>query len=142
MNKIIYTSGGIVKQDKKILFIFKRGKWDFPKGKIKFNQKKDHTAIVEIHEETNLPIEKLKIVKTLPSTSYFKIIKGKQYIKKTFWYDVEYTGDINYQLLPDEKEYITECRWFDIDDLAEVLNNTHMRIKYLLDYYTKIKNDF
>ena len=39
MNNKIYTSGGIVRNGQKILFIFKRGKWDFPKGKIKFSKR-------------------------------------------------------------------------------------------------------
>tara|TARA_B100000945_G_C20376795_1_gene595024 strand:- start:414 stop:836 length:423 start_codon:yes stop_codon:yes gene_type:complete len=135
MNNNIYTSGGIVRKKNKILFILKRDKWDFPKGKIKSNQKKSDAALLEIYEETNLPIESLKIIGKLPSTSYFKIIKGEKYLKKTFWYEVEYQGSMEHKLIPDEKESITECRWFDISNLSEVFDNTHMRIKYLLDFY-------
>ena len=60
----IRTAGGLVIQNDKILFIYKRDKWDLPKGKIKQGNTKRETAIIEVEEETGLKYEKLKKVRS------------------------------------------------------------------------------
>ena len=58
--KVIFASGGIVKNDNnQILFIYRRGKWDLPKGKAEKGESIRETAVREVIEETG--IEKLKI---------------------------------------------------------------------------------
>ena len=53
--KTIYASGGIVKNKKsEILFIFRRGKWDLPKGKADKGETKKQTALREVKEETGV----------------------------------------------------------------------------------------
>ena len=65
MNNKIYTSGGLVIKNNKILFIKKNGIWDLPKGKIEKGHKKKQTAIKEISEETGLNEESLIVLKKL-----------------------------------------------------------------------------
>ena len=55
MNNKIKTAGGIVLKDDKILFIYKRGRWDLPKGKVEEGASSRKTAKIEISEETGLP---------------------------------------------------------------------------------------
>ena len=58
--KTIVAAGGIVKNDEnQILFIFRKGKWDLPKGKIEKNEKIDDGALREVVEETG--VKKIKI---------------------------------------------------------------------------------
>ena len=129
------TAGGIVLCNKKLLFIFKREKWDLPKGKIEFNHTTESTAIREISEETGLKENDLTIINKLPKTKYYKTVKGKAFLKKNYWFVINYSGNPSKKLVPDQNEGITECRWVDLEDLDSILVNTHARISYLIDYF-------
>src|SRR6476660_2723227 len=51
--QVIEAAGGIVQNEKKeLLFIFRRGKWDLPKGKMEQNEDPETCAAREIEEET------------------------------------------------------------------------------------------
>ena len=63
MKNKIKAAGGIVIQGKKILFIKKNGRWEFPKGRLKKGSKRKNTALREIYEETGIPPEDLNIIK-------------------------------------------------------------------------------
>ena len=75
--KVIFASGGIVSNEKsQILFIYRRGKWDLPKGKAEKGETIRETAIREVMEETG--IEHLKIDKYFSNT--FHIVRNKKNI--------------------------------------------------------------
>jgi hypothetical protein len=58
---IIEAAGGIVQNEKKeLLFIFRRGKWDLPKGKMENNENALQCAEREIEEETGAKELRLK----------------------------------------------------------------------------------
>lgn len=135
----IRTSGGLVVHKEKLLFIYKRDKWDLPKGKIKQGQTKKDAALIEVEEETGLSIENLKIVQKLIPTYYFKYQDEEYMLKKTSWYLIKYKGNPDKTLVYDNNEGITDCRWFKIDELNEVKNNTFPRIKYILDFYISMQ---
>ena len=72
--KTIYASGGIVKNKKsEILFIFRRGKWDLPKGKADKGETKKQTALREVKEETGV---KELVINKFFRTSFHLIIKN------------------------------------------------------------------
>ena len=48
--------------------MFKRGKWDMPKGRVESKQSKPEAAMREVQEETGLDIDKLTIEGKLVST--------------------------------------------------------------------------
>ena len=54
MADIIKAAGGVVVSGKKILFIKKNGRWEFPKGRLKKGANRKKTAIREICEETGI----------------------------------------------------------------------------------------
>ena len=59
---IIESAGGLVcNRSHHILLMFKRGKWDMPKGRIEEGQSREATALREVEEETGLDIDKLSI---------------------------------------------------------------------------------
>ena len=130
----IKAAGGIVIKADKILFIHKNGRWDLPKGKMEQGVNKQNTAIIEINEETGLPGNQLSILKKLIPTHHQKQIDGKIIEKKTYWYLVEFKGEFSAPLIPDQREGITECRWFSFDELVFVLEESHERIRYLVDF--------
>lgn len=146
MNNKIKTAGGIVLKDDKILFIYKRGRWDLPKGKVEEGASSRKTAKIEISEETGLPKSQLKILKKLIPTHYHKRVDGEVVVKKTEWFLIKFNGDKNTPLIPDRNEGITDCKWFTFDELVLVLEESHERIRYLIEfflnmpYYTKYRS--
>ena len=135
MNNKIKTAGGIVLKDDKILFIYKRGRWDLPKGKVEENASSRKTAKIEISEETGLPKSQLKILKKLIPTHYHKRVDGEVVVKKTEWFLIKFNGDENTPLIPDRNEGITECKWLTFDELVLVLEESHERIRYLIEFF-------
>ncbi len=135
MSSKIKTSGGIVIKDDKILFIRKNNRWDLPKGKLEKGVNSRDTAIVEISEETGLKTKDLFILKKLIPTHYHKKVEGFIIVKKTYWYLVEYRGKFDHPLVPDQNEGITDCRWFSFDELILVLEESHERIRYLVEFF-------
>ena len=131
---VINTCGGVVFADDKILFILKNDKWDLPKGKIEQNETKEEAAVREISEETGLLKTDLEILEQLPTTYYYKIIDGVKRLKKTNWFFMKYTGDMNKGFKSAVDEGITECKWISVDNMSEVYRNTHVRIMYLMDF--------
>src|SRR4051812_48020306 len=57
---IIRAAGGLVVNDGgEMLFIFRRGKWDLPKGKLEEGEDLEECAVREVEEETGLKNVKL-----------------------------------------------------------------------------------
>ena len=135
MNNKIKTAGGIVLKDDKILFIYKRGRWDLPKGKVEEGAGSRKKAKIEISEETGMPKSQLKILKKLIPTHYHKRVDGEVVVKKTEWFLIKFNGDENTPLIPDRNEGITECKWFTFDELVLVLEESHERIRYLIEFF-------
>ena len=129
------TAGGIVLSNNKVLFIIKNDIWDLPKGKIGLNRTKLKTAKQEIHEETGLRKKDLNTIKKLVPTYYFKNISGELVLKKTTWYLFHYVGKADVKLIPALEENITHCEWIDIKKINKVFENTHERIKYILELF-------
>ena len=79
MMKMIEAAGGIViNKDEKILFIYRLGKWDLPKGKLEPNEKLDEAALREVEEETGL---KELVLENFVNTT-FHIYKEKKTEKR------------------------------------------------------------
>ena len=134
MNNRLITSGGVVIQNHQILFIFKNGRWDLPKGHLEEGNSSEETALIEISEETGLPKKNLTVLKKLIPTHYHKRVQGEMIVKKTIWYLVEFNGNMDMPLIPDKNEGITECRWFSLNELVLVLEESHERIRYLMEF--------
>lgn len=127
--KIVEAAGGLVKdKDNRILFIFRRGKWDLPKGKIEKDERKQHAALREVIEETGL--DTLKIVRRLDKTYHIYTEKNIHILKKTYWYEMVAikAGPLH----PQTEEDITDIRWFEPDNLNEVLSNTYPLVAELV----------
>jgi len=128
----IEAAGGIVRnKQNEILFIFRRGKWDLPKGKVEENETIEEAVIREIEEETGLG--ELKILRKLPDTFHMYVLNGKWVIKKTYWFEMSCKSE--QKPIPQIIEEITEVKWFKDDELNEVLTNTFCSIGELIEKY-------
>jgi 8-oxo-dGTP pyrophosphatase MutT (NUDIX family) len=123
---IMYAAGGLIHhQGKGYLWMFKRGKWDLPKGKIDSGEKAEDAAIRECIEETG--VSNLKIERNLGLTYHIFEQKEKYNLKITQWFlmSTKYDG----QLIPQTEEGISKLEWIKENDLSkEILPNTYSTI--------------
>lgn len=125
----VIAGGGKVYNDSgKVLFIFRNGKWDLPKGKTEKKEKIEQTAIREVEEETG--ISGLEITKPLQTTYHIFKRNGKHQIKITYWFEMKtsYSG----KLMPETVEGITKVEWLDEIQAKEALKNSYANIKSLI----------
>ena len=135
--KLITAAGGVVIRDSKLLFIFRNEKWDLPKGKIDNGETPEQAAIREVTEECGITGH--TIVRQLPPTfhiyqSPYTNDLGKWILKKTFWFEMNYSGAENGT--PETGENITEIRWFGREELQEVLQNTYKNLEQIIRIYS------
>lgn len=122
---LIQAAGGLVyTPENEILFIFRRGKWDLPKGKLEEGEKTEACAVREIKEETG--IENLQIDKPLCITYHTYHQDGKHILKESHWFLIKTSKQNN--LIPQTEEDIEKCEWTSIDQLTPYLENTHASI--------------
>jgi len=108
----IQAGGGLVINEKgEYLFIFRRGSWDLPKGKIEPTETKREATLREIFEETG--IKKMRIVKKLMVTRHtYRSNVGKRIIKKSHWYLIKTSKQ---PLKPQITEDIERAEWMTMD---------------------------
>ena len=126
----ITAAGGLVLNDEgKLLMIFRRGKWDLPKGKFEKGETIETCAEREILEETGLI--KVNLKKPLLVSYHTYTDKKKNYLKDTHWFLFDAPGI--QEVAPQIEENITKIEWVDKDDLANYTNNTFGLIKDVLE---------
>ncbi len=119
---IIKAAGGLVENEHKdYLFIFRKGKWDLPKGKIDLDEKTKKAAVREVEEECGIKVNKVsgKICRTWHAYEQ----AGKVILKKTTWYNMKAVKQPN--LIPQLEEDITEARWLPKAEFSFVKENTY-----------------
>ena len=132
--KVIKAAGGIVQnRENKILFIYRLGKWDLPKGKKDKGEKIKNCAVREVEEETNT---KVKIEKKT-CTTWHTYTKYKKFIlKKTVWYKMKCIDDS--KMKGQKKEKIEKVRWMENKIINEILINSYKSLSYVMKkYYNK-----
>ena len=126
---LVVAAGGLVKNEKEeILMIFRRGKWDLPKGKMDEGETLEHCAKREVEEETGL--QKTKIIKPLKITYHTYIQFGKHNLKETHWYLMK--AQSGEKLVPQTEEEIAKIIWVKKEDLQQYLSNTFPTIEMVL----------
>tara|TARA_X000000950_G_scaffold129098_2_gene161250 strand:- start:5902 stop:6492 length:591 start_codon:yes stop_codon:yes gene_type:complete len=130
----IKATGGIVTNKKnQILFIYRKGKWDLPKGKMEKNESKKESALREVIEETG--VKKLKIINFFSTTFHLIKVKREYFLKETHWYTMKtkYEG----KLKPQKSEGIISAKWKTFDEALEIKKKTFRNIAIILTKYLK-----
>ncbi|HAF27571.1 MAG TPA: NUDIX hydrolase [Bacteroidales bacterium] len=136
--KLIEASGGLVKNNNnEFLFIYRREKWDLPKGKLEKTESPEAGAIREVEEECG--ITELEIKNLIEITYHTYNLKEKDILKRTYWFEMLSKGTKNPK--PQTEEEITEAKWINADDLSEVLNNTFPSIIEVLKKANIVKTE-
>lgn len=124
--RIVAAAGGVVVNEyKDCLFIFRRGRWDLPKGKIDNVETEEQAAIREVTEETGL----LNIVlgQRLSSTYHVYTIGNEWILKETHWFIMNASSDE--ALVPQAEEGITEIKWVTKNELPKLTALTYRSLR-------------
>lgn len=130
---IIEAAGGLVcNPENKYLVIFRRGRWDLPKGKIDYDEGPKEAAVREVGEECG--VTDLRITDELPATFHTFPQNGKRILKKTHWFLMNSDG--KEKLVPQTEEHIEEAIWMDEKTIREkVFANTFRSVRIMLTRY-------
>jgi 8-oxo-dGTP pyrophosphatase MutT (NUDIX family) len=125
----IQAAGGLVMNERKeILIIFRRGKWDLPKGKMDKGEKLEDCAVREVEEETGLT--KVKLISPL-SITYHTYHEGARFIlKESHWYNMKVSGE--QKLIPQITEDIHDIKWVKTKDLQPYMKNSFPSVRDVL----------
>lgn len=133
--RIIAAAGGLVRNENGgLLFIYRRGKWDLPKGKIDDGESIQTCARREVEEECGI---RVSFVDELFSITYhvYREHDGQLALKETFWFTMRASESESLQ--PQLEEDITAIEWADVNRQQTLLNNTYPLIRELLEHYHK-----
>lgn len=129
--KVITAAGGLVLNPKKdILFIYRNGTWDLPKGRIEKGERIEETAIREVEEEcgiTNLKIDRFLL------TTYHLFYQDGNKIKETHWFLMNTT--YNGTLTPQLEEGITKVAFIPKNTIGNILKRSYANIQLVYNEY-------
>jgi 8-oxo-dGTP pyrophosphatase MutT (NUDIX family) len=127
---LIKAAGGFVlNENKEVLMMFRRGKWDLPKGKMDKKESIEDCAIRETEEETGL--KNIKLISPL-ITTYHTYHEGSKYVlKETRWFTMKVSGE--QKLIPQATEQITKLEWVGKNDLKKYFQNSFPSVNDVLE---------
>ena len=128
MNKRIEAAGGLIfNEADELLFIFRRGKWDLPKGKLDEGESLEACAVREIKEETGVDAA---IVELIGTTEHEYVEDGEEITKKTWWYKMTAQPPVEIQL--QKEEGIEQAAWVNKSRVHEYLSNSYQNIAFII----------
>ena len=135
---VIKAAGGFVLHpDNYVLLIFRKGRWDLPKGKLDDGEELEQCAVREVEEETSLISVELAEKLIITYHTYYE--KEKHILKETHWYLMK--SEQLQKLVPQFAESIEACRWVELSNLDYYMKNTHPSIKDVVNASMgKLKN--
>lgn len=111
--QLITAAGGRVKNEQQsVLLIFRREKWDLPKGKVDDGETIEEAAIREVKEECGLHY--LVLQKNIGIIYHIYFHKQKWVLKDTHWFEMQ--GTIQDELVPQIEEDITSMCWMKAEE--------------------------
>lgn len=122
------AGGGLVyNKNGDVLFIFRNGKWDLPKGGTEKGEDIEQTSIREVEEETG--VNGLKIIKKLQKTYHIFKRNGVYKLKITHWFEMQ----TDFEGIPEGQidEGIDKVEWKNPTQIQEALKNSYENIKLL-----------
>lgn len=126
---ILEAAGGIVQnENKELLFIYRREKWDLPKGKIEKNETPELCAAREIEEETG--VKHLTLKHKIGETYHIYEERGLRILKISHWF--YFTSSQKQITVPQVEEDIAEVKWIPTRNIKEPMKNTYQNIKDIL----------
>ena len=128
----VKASGGIVLNPSgEVLFIFRRGFWDLPKGKVDEGESRKKAAVREVMEETGLT--RIKSGPKLTRTRHaYRNSKGNRLLKISDWYLMHAARE---ELHPQFEEDIELAEWYHPVRFLKTSPRMYQSIKDVLAAY-------
>jgi 8-oxo-dGTP pyrophosphatase MutT (NUDIX family) len=134
MPKQIIAAGGLVTNPKgEILWIFRRGFWDLPKGKLDEGETIQTCAIREVQEETGLQQIQLHGMLCFTNHTYFDAYIKEEVVKRTYWFHM--TIDNLQEGVPQITEDIEKIEWHSLAKARHCLDQTYPNILAVIEQY-------
>ncbi len=130
---VIKAAGGVVTKAKNILFIYRLGKWDLPKGKFDKGETPAQCAVREVEEECNIQV---KLGPEICKTWHTYTHNRKSILKKTYWYVMESADDT--AMAPQKEEGIEDIRWLNHHEAKTALVNSYPSMRYLYKRFLRM----
>lgn len=130
---VAIAAGGVVQnKEGKVLFIYRKKRWDLPKGKVEKYETLEDGGKREVKEETG--VKKINVGKLVGITYHVFKRNNRYQLKESHWFHMTstYEGD----LVPETKEGITKAVWKDKKKALKAMENTYPNIAYL---FVKVK---
>ncbi|TDE17448.1 NUDIX hydrolase [Dyadobacter psychrotolerans] len=134
MFKVIKAAGGVVIKDGKWLFMFRRKKWDLPKGKLDKGENSKEAAVREIREETGV---KAVIHDKICTTWHTYSLNNNRILKRTKWYVLDCKDDS--AMAPQAEEQIEKLSWLTQSEGQSILVNSFSSIRYVVESLQKMQ---
>jgi 8-oxo-dGTP pyrophosphatase MutT (NUDIX family) len=136
LQKELYTlytpvdaGGGVVfNEEGAILMIYRRGKWDLPKGKRDDGEDIALCSLREVREETGLV--QLELGEKICDTYHVYAQNGDSLLKCTAWFRM--TSTKAEKLVPQKEENITEVRWVQPREMPSIIFKSYEAIREVL----------
>ena len=133
LTPIIAAGGIVINPNKEILWIFRRGFWDLPKGKLDPNESIEACAIREVMEETGISNLVLGDLILTTKHQYHDTYLNNVVEKTTYWYQM--TTDTVQEGIPQTEEDIEAIAWVKKADLAPYLAKTYENIIQVMEVF-------
>ena len=132
--KIITAAGGIVlNPENELLFIYRRGKWDLPKGKLDEGETIPECAVREVEEETGIRNIVLGRFVGITKHEYFDEWVKADVLKETHWYEMKI--ETNQTLIPQTEEDIEDIKWIPLPQLQPYLDDSYVSIVEIIQLW-------
>ncbi|MFY0254281.1 NUDIX hydrolase [Chitinophaga sp. 30R24] len=123
---VLVAAGGLITNPAgEVLMMFRRGKWDLPKGKQDPGEDLETCALREVAEETGL--HNVSLEGKLVETYHYYPMKNKKVLKHTYWYRMQFTG--TELTVPQIEEDIQDIEWIKPENVEKYLKFSYENIR-------------
>ena len=132
-NQIIAAGGLITNPKGEILWIFRRGFWDLPKGKLDEGETIQSCALREVQEETGINNIILHEMLCFTNHTYFDKYLKEEVVKRTIWFHMSISTLQDCR--PQTAEDIEKIEWLPLDKARHCLDHTYPTILEVIEKF-------
>ena len=130
----IIAAGGLVTNPQgQILWIFRRGFWDLPKGKLDDGETIQTCAVREVEEETGIKNIRLHELLKFTNHTYFDTHLNQEVVKRTYWFHMSISKE--QKGIPQATEDIEKIEWHSLATAKHCLEQTYPSIIEVIEAY-------
>jgi ADP-ribose pyrophosphatase YjhB (NUDIX family) len=120
---VVAAGGVVINPRHEVLFIFRRKRWDLPKGKMDPGETIETCAVREVREETG--VQNPVILEPITQTHHI-YLEGQLYFKTTHWFLMNADET---RLRPQKLEGISKAMWIPQSNIHQQLSKTYESVR-------------